>query len=992
MAYNALRVGLVGCSWFALRAHVPALLALEDDKSIAVKLTAVCSRTKKSMAKAEAKIGREVKRHAKMEQMFSDPDIDAVLLVLPIPLMPAAIEAALRAGKHVLSEKPAAPSMEAAQRLLGVQRELGAHAPEWLVLENWSTCKPSIAWMRERLQEDAIGPITTVHCAFDHADGGAAAGSWRDSPTHAGGWLVDVGVHWARALRVLLGEPRLCSATITAAGSIARRKAQGGDGVSSAAPPAAAPAAAAAAEVAATAGPAAGSVQSWVRFEHCGAAATVCMSYGTVSSKAHQSASSPPALRITGERGCLCWWPNGDPLASTGSGGARGGSGSSSRGGGGGGGSAGGRSRVTLERAGVAGVHAVDLNDDWVSGGVQATLSSALLHLRRRIARSEGGPGSSSNGSGSSCSGVSSRPLPPSAARAQCSCSEAVRDLSLVLAMLRSDASGRTVAPHELFCSPGAAASSRDESMASPPPPPSSSPPPSTRSTGSIAAKALLQMPPAVMWDASGTWSFTPAGIVPCATVGEVVAAVQLAAGRGIAACAVGSLHSWSRPAATDGTALCLEMGGMDRVLGVDGERQTIRVEPGCTLREVRRVLASNGLTLASYPMLLDQSVGGAALGCGSHGSAPGEGTIADAVVAMTLVAPDGSVREVSEALDAAAEKAAAEEEAAAGAAAVAAAAEKEEEVVVVANEQKGDGHKRLSVSAAPPPSLHAARVSLGLLGVAVGLTLRCVPRYYVRRHMHTLRPRELIERLEALCHAYRHVWVWWALGEETLCACGLQDVGDAPAHNAVLYDGENWYHGAPPLQAPKAMLASGAMGQSQADVGGSKGAGRGGREGGGAGGEGSEEGPGSIRSYSMQYAVPRERASEMIACLDAHAGEIGVGRVVELKLVGAGASLLGLNSQGAVACANVLWQLKPSETQCLVAFERALIGIGAWPHLGKLHGLTPKSLSTAEALGGGRGALALPPAADRFATLVEQVDPHGTLGGRAAAARLWGR
>ena len=31
------------------------------------------------------------------------------LLVLPIPLMPKAIEAALRAGKHVLSEKPAAP-------------------------------------------------------------------------------------------------------------------------------------------------------------------------------------------------------------------------------------------------------------------------------------------------------------------------------------------------------------------------------------------------------------------------------------------------------------------------------------------------------------------------------------------------------------------------------------------------------------------------------------------------------------------------------------------------------------------------------------------------------------------------------------------------------------------------------------------------------------------------------------------------------------------
>ena len=105
-----LRVGLVGCSWFALKAHIPALLSLNSH----AKLVAVCSRTRKSMAKAEAKIGDTIVRHAKMEQMFSDPNVDVVLLVLPIPLMPAAIEAALRAGKHVLSEKPASPTMEAA--------------------------------------------------------------------------------------------------------------------------------------------------------------------------------------------------------------------------------------------------------------------------------------------------------------------------------------------------------------------------------------------------------------------------------------------------------------------------------------------------------------------------------------------------------------------------------------------------------------------------------------------------------------------------------------------------------------------------------------------------------------------------------------------------------------------------------------------------------------------------------------------------------------
>ena len=77
-----------------------------------MRLEAVCSRTRKSMAKAEAKIGRTVVRHAQMQAMFDDPAIDVVVIVLPIPLMATAVEAALRAGKHTISEKPAAASLE----------------------------------------------------------------------------------------------------------------------------------------------------------------------------------------------------------------------------------------------------------------------------------------------------------------------------------------------------------------------------------------------------------------------------------------------------------------------------------------------------------------------------------------------------------------------------------------------------------------------------------------------------------------------------------------------------------------------------------------------------------------------------------------------------------------------------------------------------------------------------------------------------------------
>ena len=868
-----LRVGLVGCSWFALRAHVPAL-----EKIPGCKLVAVCSRTRKSMAKAEAKIGREVKRHAKMEQMFADEEVDVVLLVLPIPLMPEAVEKALRAGKHVISEKPAAPTVEAALHLHDVLHQLGPDAPRWLVVENWSAAKPSVRYMRERLQEGTIGAIVSVHCAYDHAavssaggggggggggrgqraekgtGAGTASSSWRGDPD-AGGWLVDVGVHWARALRVLLGEATLCSAHI--------------DGGSSS-----------------------GSMHAWAKFEHCASAATLQLSYG---SRMHTSlsASAPPALRITGEKGSLCWWPCGKAGASRPSLGplpaGAGGDGKQ-------------RACVTMELAGSGDVHTHSIDDDWVEGGVEPTLTSVLHHLQ--CCKTPGGDGG----------GGDAKALVAAADAAAPGCfrlgsDEAVRDLAFVHALLRSHRRGRPIDPSALLALPsertreppegaceGDEANNGDEAGVG------------ERGGGKghaahAASFGLVRIPPTTIWDVSGTWSFIPDEEVSCATEAEVVSAMALAAARGVPVRPLGTSHSWSRYGAAD-HGLCVRMAGMDRVLHVDARAHLVRVEAGCTLRELRRVLAAHSLTLGSYPMLLDQTVGGAVLGCGSHGSAPREGTLADAVIALRLVTRDGSVRELTDE-------------------GVGAQHETESADANDANDANGDdGGRPSEEQMGPSISLRDARVSLGAAGIATSLTLRCEPCYYVRRHVHVLHVAELRERLEALCDAYRHLWMWWALGDESICACGLEDMGSAPAHGAAIYDGENWYRGAPPLEAPGAARRRREAGAVRP----------------GAGGDGELNGS-TVRSYSMQYALPRSRLGDLLGALADSASSIGLGRVVELKLVGGdGKSRLGVNAEGPVVCANALWRLAPTELCHLEAFESALVAIGARPHWGKLH------------------------------------------------------
>lgn len=163
---------------------------------------------------------------------------------------------------------------------------------------------------------------------------------------------------------------------------------------------------------------------------------------------------------------------------------------------------------------------------------------------------------------------------------------------------------------------------------------------------------------------------------------------------------------------------------------------------------------------------------------------------------------------------------------------------------------------------------------------------------------------------------AYRHLWVWWALGEPQLCACALEDVGRAPAPGAARYDGENWYRGAPPLAAP-----------------------RGEGEGGAA-----EPGP-TARWVSLEYALPRAALAELVATLGS-AGFLAAsgcaGKTLELKFVGGpGRAEQGVNADGPVVCANVLWLVAlPAGWGRLAALERVLAGLGGRPHLGKCHGL----------------------------------------------------
>ncbi len=202
MANGRIRLALLGAGIYARDAHLPALQALEDQFEIA----AIYSRTEASAQRLAEKLPRPPAVYTDADALLARPDIDAVDIVLPITLLPGMIEKALAAGKHVISEKPAAPDVARGRALLDYK----ARFPDcvWMVAENFRY-EPAYRRAAALLREGVIGRITlmqwTVNIALTDQQAYYHTG-WRQQPEHQGGYLFDVGVHHAAALRGLFGE------------------------------------------------------------------------------------------------------------------------------------------------------------------------------------------------------------------------------------------------------------------------------------------------------------------------------------------------------------------------------------------------------------------------------------------------------------------------------------------------------------------------------------------------------------------------------------------------------------------------------------------------------------------------------------------------------------------------------------------------------------------------------------------------------------------
>ncbi|MYT74132.1 MULTISPECIES: D-arabinono-1,4-lactone oxidase [unclassified Streptomyces] len=137
-----------------------------------------------------------------------------------------------------------------------------------------------------------------------------------------------------------------------------------------------------------------------------------------------------------------------------------------------------------------------------------------------------------------------------------------------------------------------------------------------------------------------------PVREVTPASVEELTAAVRAAAEDGLKVKAVGTGHSFTAAAATDGVLIRPQL--LTGIRNIDRNNGTVTVEAGTPLKRLNLALAREGLSLTNMGDIMEQTVSGAT-STGTHGTGRDSASIAAQIKGLELVTAAGELIACSE-------------------------------------------------------------------------------------------------------------------------------------------------------------------------------------------------------------------------------------------------------------------------------------------------------------------------------------------------------
>lgn len=201
---SKVKIAVIGCGTIANSSHIPAYVKHPD-----VEITYFCDIIKERAEKAvrDYKCGQAV---ADYREILHSPDVDAVSVCTPNDMHAPITMDFLRAGKHVLCEKPAARTYAEALEMQRAQHETGKILNIGVV----NRFNTSVNIIKKMIEDGELGEVYHVYASFrSHRSIPGLGGAFTTKAISGGGVLIDWGVHFLDLIMYCTGDPKPLTVT-----------------------------------------------------------------------------------------------------------------------------------------------------------------------------------------------------------------------------------------------------------------------------------------------------------------------------------------------------------------------------------------------------------------------------------------------------------------------------------------------------------------------------------------------------------------------------------------------------------------------------------------------------------------------------------------------------------------------------------------------------------------------------------------------------------
>jgi predicted dehydrogenase len=148
--------------------------------------------------------GTSAQLYSDWTQMVRRDDVDAVVVCTPTKFHVDVAIAALKAGKHVLCEKPLGRTVDEARRMFELARASGRVLKTGFNYRHMAHVRKA----KELLEAGVLGSLHFLRCRYGHGGRPGYESEWcTDAELSGGGVLLEQGIHIFDLVRHLLGEP-----------------------------------------------------------------------------------------------------------------------------------------------------------------------------------------------------------------------------------------------------------------------------------------------------------------------------------------------------------------------------------------------------------------------------------------------------------------------------------------------------------------------------------------------------------------------------------------------------------------------------------------------------------------------------------------------------------------------------------------------------------------------------------------------------------------